>query len=361
MLHAPFFAPLIAPLRPLTALASVPYGAVVRLRHALYDCGLLKIHPQPLPILSVGGLEAGGTGKTPMVGHLLRRLLAAGVAPGLLTRGYRRQASGLRVRAPGQQALVAHLGDEAAMLVAQGLDVAVAACAERRLGAEALAALGCDCAVMDDGLAHRAQQRAANIVMLRGELDLGRARLLPWGSLREPVSALGRAALLVVHYRQGDAPAAPSAALLELLARQGVHAPVLLSQFGPAQVVDDQGVAQALGGLPVVAAAGTARPWEIRASVADLGADVRAFYPFADHAPFGAATCAQLDQAVVATGAAALVVTAKDRIKLTGRVRAPLWTLTRSLQLQDPDDRLGQLLVRHNFLPTTQHIAAVCR
>jgi tetraacyldisaccharide 4'-kinase len=351
MLQAFDLAPLIGPLRPLLAVASAPYGAAVRLRHALYDCGLLKTHGAPLPILSVGGLEAGGTGKTPMVGHLLKRLLAAGRVPGLLTRGYRRQAEGLQVRAPGEAATVARLGDEAAMLVAQGLDVAVAACPRRILGARALGALGCDCAVMDDGLAHRALGRAANIVMLRGELDVRKARLLPWGSLREPVTALGRADLVVLHYRDGPAPGAPSPALAQLLGRLGVAAPVL-SQFGAPTVTDGAGAVQDVAGTPVVAAAGTARPQEIRDALGHLGADVRAFFPFADHAPFDPDACARLDRAVADRGAQALVVTAKDRIKLAGRVQSPLWTLVRPLEILDPADRLGQLLRRHHFLPT---------
>lgn len=341
----------LLPLRALPrALASVPYGVAVRLRHALYDCGLLATQAAPLPVVSIGGLEAGGTGKTPMAGLVLRKLLDAGLRPGLLTRGYRRSSRGLQLRAVGTWAHVAALGDEATMLVRSGLDVAVAACAHRGRGARALQALGCQVAVMDDGLSHRQLGRALNIVMLRAEQPLQRAHLLPWGSLREPTVALRRADLIVLHHRDATWPPGEGAAVPEwlccLLQELGCRAPVLVSQFGPPVVRDGRGQPQEVAGVPVVAAAGTARPKEVLRALEGRGAQVRGFFPYPDHHPFGPAAQRELQHAVGRLRARALIVTAKDAVKLPQELGAPVWTLHRELLLHDPNDLMGAALGR---------------
>lgn len=329
---------------------------MVRARHALYDAGLMPEHLAPMPVVSIGGLEAGGTGKTPMVAVVMRRLLQAGLKPGLLTRGYRRAARGLCLRPPGAPISAHSVGDEAAMLVGQGLDVAVAACARRIVGARALATLGCDAAVMDDGLSHRALARALNIVMVRGEQPLAAARLLPWGSLREPATALGRANLVVVHYREGRAPEALPLSMANSLAPHVDLRAVLMSSWGPARITDGAGdeSTNKLEGLPVVVAAATARPAEVAAAAGQLGAQMRAFYPFADHHPYGPETLALLERACRREGAQALLVTAKDAVKLPRALgQTPVWTLHRPLQVSDPTDVLGAALARvfvgHNF------------
>lgn len=340
---------------------SLIYGCAVAARSALYDRAWLPCRAPPLPVICVGGLEAGGTGKTPMVAHLLARLERAGGKPGLLTRGYQRKARGLRVRAAGEAAAVYDLGDEAAMLVDGGLDVPVAACGSERLqGAQALQALGCRCAVMDDGLSHRALGRALNVVMVRGELPLRQARMLPWGSLREPISALRRADVIVVHHRANaphtEDPKRLWAAFVRQQSMANPPVPCLFSCSGPPEVRDAEGRLTPVAGIRVVAAAGTARPYEIPRTLGALGAEVAAFLPFADHEPYDDRALRRINAALEQTRAQALVVTAKDRIKLKGRLGHPLWTLLSPLALHDPEDVLGGLLAQKGFLPTTQHI-----
>jgi tetraacyldisaccharide 4'-kinase len=325
---------------------ALPYTLGVRLRAAAYDHGICRPQRAPLPVISVGGLEAGGTGKTPMVAHLCGALLALGARPGLLTRGYRRHARGPALRAFGTRADVALLGDEAAMLVQGGLDIAVAAQANRYAGARALAALGADCAVMDDGFSHRALTRDLDIVMLRGEADVARLHMLPWGPLRELPQGLDRAHIVVVHHRRGPAPRTLPAALVAWLQKYAGTAQVVQSDQAELTVRDGAGTVICPLGARVVAAAGTARPHEVADNLGTLGAQVAAFRPFADHHPYTAADAQALTALVHTHGAQALVVTAKDACKLRRLVPVPLWTLHAPLRLIDPHQHVAQALAR---------------
>ena len=142
------------------------YGLVVCVRRWLYDRGFLASYRAPLWVISVGGLEAGGTGKTPVAGWLLRALLDAQKHPGLLTRGYKRSSVGLSIRVLNTPPDPDTLGDEAAMLVASGLNIPVAACAKRKDAVVPMIQEGCDCLVLDDGFSHRSLVRDCDIVVL---------------------------------------------------------------------------------------------------------------------------------------------------------------------------------------------------
>ncbi len=305
-----------APFGPALAPLSAPFALAVLTRRWLYDRGLLAAARPPLFTLSVGGLEVGGTGKTPVTAWVLGILREAGRRPGLLTRGYGRKERGLVVRAVGEEASPARLGDEPAMLVQEGLDVPVAACADRRVGAAALVQAGCDTLVLDDGFSHRRLGRHLDIVVLRGEAPLGdNGHLMPWGSLREPPSSLRRAQVVWLHHR-ASAAVEPAAALRAHLG----SAVIVLSEARPGPARDLLGKDVALAGRPVLAAAGIARPRELAASLERCGAEVRELVALADHHAYGPDDVQRLGRRAAALGAEAVVVTPKDRVKL-----APLW------------------------------------
>lgn len=337
------------------------YGAGVAVRRWAYDGHLLPRAAAPLRVISIGGLEAGGSGKTPLTGYVLAALVRRGVPCGLLTRGYGRAQRGLVLRRVATPAQVAAIGDEATMLVEAGLDVPVAACADRRRGAAALAASGCEVAVMDDGFAHRRLRRTLDVVVLRAEAPFGRGphHYLPWGSLRESPRALRRADVVVFYGGVRDDAPWPDAAtrdrLLRLLrawagAARAVRdvdgdvvnkagAPTPPDQGGAAPLAvgwawsrlqapgapagadpPPQGPAPSLSGHRVVAAAGIARPAKFFAALRAAGANVLAARGFADHHAFAAADVAALRALAGRHGAVQVAVTAKDAVKL-----APLW------------------------------------
>ena len=153
------------------------FGAVVRVRNALYDRGWLPARRAPLPVVSVGNLTVGGTGKTPVAAWIVRRLSERGHRPALVSRGYGR--------------------DELALHGRWNPAVPVVASPDRAGAAREAARRGADVAVLDDGFQHRRLARDADVVLLAAE-ERFPGRMLPAGPYREPSRALRRADLIVV-------------------------------------------------------------------------------------------------------------------------------------------------------------------
>ena len=166
-------------LLPLTAL----YWIVLSARRFLYDCGALRTHRAGVPVIVVGNITAGGTGKTPIVLWLVHELRKRGFAPGVASRGYGGSRSGtsMRVEAGSDPAVV---GDEPVLLARRGR-CPVVVDPDRLRAAEMLAEDGVDAVVADDGLQHYRLDRDYEICVLDGARGLGNRRLLPAGPLRE--------------------------------------------------------------------------------------------------------------------------------------------------------------------------------
>lgn len=169
---------------PARALAKV-YGGGTALRRGLYARGVLRKHRVQAPVIVVGGIVAGGSGKTPLVLALIERLKTAGFRPGVATRGYGREQAGTPrwVQADTAPALA---GDEP-LLIAQMSGVPVRADRNRAAAARALVQAGCDVVISDDGLQHYALARDIEIEVIDGRRRYGNAQLIPAGPLREPV------------------------------------------------------------------------------------------------------------------------------------------------------------------------------
>lgn len=174
---------------PLAAL----YGSVVRLRRMLYRAGWLRSVRLPAPVIVIGNLSVGGTGKTPLTIALVEALRARGRRPGVVSRGHggsRREPLLLGV-APDP----AEVGDEPCLIHASGVPVAVGR--DRPAAARLLLDAGCDVLVADDGLQHYALARDLEICVIDGVRRFGNGRLLPSGPLREPLARLQRVDLRV--------------------------------------------------------------------------------------------------------------------------------------------------------------------
>jgi tetraacyldisaccharide 4'-kinase len=190
----------------LTPVALV-YCLIVRLRRILYRLGILRSHALPVPVIVVGNLTVGGTGKTPLVAWLAVLLQQSGYRPGIIARGYRGRARHWpqQVRPDSDPVMV---GDEAVLLA--GLGGCPVAVAPRRV--EAARALlehnTCDLILSDDGLQHYALRRDVEIVVMDGIRRMGNGFCLPAGPLREPAGRRTEADLVVVNglVKQGEYP-----------------------------------------------------------------------------------------------------------------------------------------------------------
>jgi len=177
----------------MSLLASV-YGAGVRMRNALYERGTLQQRTLQGPVVSVGNLSVGGTGKTPFVLLLGQLLKQRGLKFDVLSRGYGRRTKGVAVVDPSGSA--ADFGDEP-LLIARRLEVPVVVGEQRyEAGIAAEAKFGPQLHLLDDGFQHRELARDFDIVLVSP--DDARDRLLPAGRLREPLSSLSRADVLVL-------------------------------------------------------------------------------------------------------------------------------------------------------------------
>lgn len=237
------------------------YGLAVRLRNILYDIGLLKIHHTPPVVISVGNIEAGGTGKTPFTIALAGRLKSAGYHVAILTRGYKGRLKGTVLVRPDHRAQ--DVGDEA-LLMALTSGVPVIKSPDRVAGALfAYHMLGTRIVIMDDGFQHRRIHRDLDIVLVAE--DVHTDTLLPLGRLREPATSLERADIIV--RTKGSSSSEPSA---ELVPDCFVDAEGNINQLSDIQ------------GKKILAVCGIARPENFFSVLKSLGAVVEE-YALPDH------------------------------------------------------------------------------
>ena len=161
---------------------SVLYCALGSVRRKLYSRGYCRVQQLPLPVIVVGNITVGGTGKTPFVVWLCEQLRGAGLRPGIVLRGYGGRNRGLLRVTPRTEAALA--GDEA-VLLARRAGVPVMACRDRPRGARALLSEGCNVVIADDGLQHYRLGRCVEIGILDGQRRFGNGYCLPSGPLRE--------------------------------------------------------------------------------------------------------------------------------------------------------------------------------
>lgn len=193
-------------------LASIPYGLAIRLRNGLYDAKVLKSVAARAVVISIGNITTGGTGKTPLVIWLCRYLEAKGIRCAVLTRGYKTEQG--------------CLSDEPALLAKACPKTAVIVDSNRLAGAEKAIAHGAKVLVLDDGFQHRRLKRDLNILTLDATCPFGYNRVLPGGLLREPVSGVRRASLIVItRYDQVNPTAMQQ--LQERLTRLAPNVPIV--------------------------------------------------------------------------------------------------------------------------------------
>lgn len=314
--------------------ASWLYRAVIAVRNAWYNRWSLPVWLE-VPVISVGNLTVGGTGKTPMSIGLCRRLLERGLKPAVLSRGYRADEEGR--------------ADEL-MLIARLCPKAVAVGNPDRAAAGRLAIeeYSAQVAILDDGFQHRRLGRDLDIVLIDALAPWGLGHLLPRGLLREPVHNLRRAdAVIVTRCDQADA-----GALEQIEAR--VHRikpelPILRSAHRPAGWVDLDGREAALpDGARVGCFAGIARPEAFAHTLTDLGHSPAATYWWPDHHVYTADDHGELLAWARDARLDALITTEKDAVKLrrlTGGWPVPVVCLRVEIELWGEGDKiLGRLI-----------------
>jgi tetraacyldisaccharide 4'-kinase len=289
---------------------SLIWSGAVRLRAAGYRRGLLRKRRLPGVVISVGNLTAGGTGKTPMVLWLAKRLRAEGKRVGILTRGYRS-----RPDAPAG----APQSDEVAIYRERlGHHVELGVGADRYATGTTLAHHGVEWFILDDGFQHMQLERDANIVLLDASNPFGGGMLLPAGLLREPKSALGRADVIVIS-RNNHAPA------VEAMVRRFTDAPIYYATTDLREVV---GLAKVPTGellslsednfrrRKAFAFCGIGNPQAFFEDLRRWGASLAGCESFPDHHSFTPHDVQRLEAMAQESGAEFMVCTEKDVFNL---------------------------------------------
>jgi tetraacyldisaccharide 4'-kinase len=311
------------------AAASVPYGAAVRLRNRLFDTGWKRRHKVGVPVVSVGNLTLGGTGKTPCVEYLARFFRERGKQVAILSRGYK--GAGV----PNDEALVLeeNLPDVPHL---QGADrVALAAMAIEELEAELL--------ILDDGFQHRRLARDLDVVLLDATDPFGHGRIFPRGLLREPKSSLRRSdVVMLTRCDQIDQSALNR--LTEQVRKLNPGRPVVATTHTPIAWLQHGQVdqpADALRGRRVAAFCGIGNPDAFRRTLKDVGVEPLAERAFPDHHAYTRSDVEELRVwARQQPADAALVTTQKDLVKLrVDRIgERELLALRVGLQVRPSDD-----------------------
>lgn len=305
-------------------LFSPGYSLVMVLRAFLYRKNiLLKSQRLSVPVISIGNLTLGGTGKTPMVRYVTRLLLDRGLRPAIVSRGYGGKATGtVNIVSDGARILLSPdmAGDEPFMLAEALPGVPVLTGSGRaRVARHAIREFGVNRIVMDDGFQHLAARRDLDLVLFSARTLLGNGRVFPGGALREPVSALGRAhGFVITGVDSGNRSGVED--FQRWLQRAFPGKPVFVGEYLPVGIWHSrQGKACTLAEarkMPLFAFAGIANPDAFRQTLRQEGFSLAGFKEFKDHHGYTAQDVAALVAAAEAHGAQALITTEKDFVKL---------------------------------------------
>ena len=330
---------LLAPLAPL-------YRFGLETHRGLYRLRLKRRFRPDVPVICVGNLSTGGTGKTPVVIAIVRMLQAAGRRVGVLTRGYKGGARRLALRAERGAAELTvtprEVGDEPFLLAEklQGAHLLVGA--DRAQSARlAVEEFGCNVLVLDDGFQHWGLARDLDIVLLDATMPAGQRHLLPWGAMREPWSALGRASVAVVTKAFDPAQRQRTAERVRrehpgLPLWQATFAPGPIQRLATGKAID----ARELDAGPVVLVCGLAAPDSFERTARELGATIAARFFYPDHFAYPELVVRYVERQAARLGARWLLTTEKDAVKLRGRTspQSPWAIVSIETQWLDPSE-----------------------
>ena len=311
----------------LPPLISVPlswlYGMVVHIRHKLFDLKILRSEEFDIPVVFIGNLTVGGTGKTPVAELLIERF-SEHYRVGVLSRGYRRRTKGFVLSTPASSART--IGDEPRQMKLKYPSVPVAVCEKRAEGIRLLrkAHPEIELIILDDAFQHRYVEPWVNILLMDYNNPVYRDRLLPWGRLRDTRNQIHRANFVLVTKCPDDLNPLDMRIVINSLGlfpyqslyftrmRQGEITPLFA----------DRAVGKVREGDPVIAMSGIANPVPLLENLRKRF-DVVAELTFDDHHTYRLSDMRRLEALFAAYPDAVVLTTEKDAVKLTNRKKVP--------------------------------------
>ncbi len=341
-------------------LISKIYGFILYLRSILYDLHVFKVKKLPCPVISVGNLSLGGTGKTPFTMHLAEMIQGFGYRVSVISRGYKGRAEkkGGMV-SDGRRLLmdVKTAGDEPYLMAERLKGIPVLVGADRfKMGRKAVCAFSSNVILLDDGFQHRRLARDLDLVLIDDRFFLGDQRLLPRGMLREPVSGLGRADAFVLTHSSLKA-----SKNLETLKRmfpekpvfQTCHVPYLYGVFKDGKAIqpktEEHHPSEDMGFLKnarVFVFSGIAGNRGFVQMVERMVKQVVGVKAFADHHRYSERELADIRDSAEKSAADFLVTTHKDYVRIAHRLKSSLETVVvgAGISFLNPEDRFCRFI-----------------
>jgi tetraacyldisaccharide 4'-kinase len=298
-------------LRCIFGIAARIYGIIICIRNFLYSKGWLKIHRADVPVISIGNITTGGTGKTPLVIWLCRRIISdsefkiSSSQCAIMTRGYKAEQ---------------HYRDEPAVLAESCPGVQVVVNPDRVAGAtEAVGRFGAKVLIMDDGFQHRRLGRDVNIVAIDSTVPFGYGKLLPAGLLREPIGSLNRADAVVIT-RCDQVNEAELTQIEDRLKRINPEIVIARSMHAPicAKSIEDREIGlEELEGKKIFAFCGIGNPGAFLNTVKGLGAELVGSKVFDDHYHYTDDCVADIYEQAQRLDAELILTTQKDWVSIS--------------------------------------------
>ncbi len=298
-------------------LLSLPYGGAVRARSLFYSLGLLKTRTLPCPVISIGNITVGGTGKTPLVMALAKGLMERETSVAILSRGYKGKRKSEPVVSDGKTIFLSpeESGDEPFLIAKTCRGVPVLVGKDRFTnGRIAFERFGVKGLLLDDGYQHLPLHRNINILLIDSHIGFGDDTLLPRGILREPLSHLRRADLFLLTKVENPKAVQP----LERTIRE-IHpsSQVFHSHYEPVSLMspkDEEEKLDSLKGRKIIALSGVANPVYFSSMLRKCGAEVVRKAIFPDHHSYTPEDLSSIEEKN--NGADCIVTTEKDMVKL---------------------------------------------
>lgn len=317
------------------------YSALMKSREKLYHSGIFRQESLTVPVISIGNLVLGGTGKTPTVQHVAKLLSRHGYHPAVISRGYGGKAKkAVNIVSDGENIFLSPVlaGDEPHML-AKSLPGVPVLTGTRRIFPcrHSIEHFKTDVIILDDGFQHLTVKRDMDIVLFDSIALAGNSRVFPGGPLREPVSALNRCQAFLLT-GQDKSNQERTKKFSDLLQQRFPDRPVFISALDSYELLEpnvkngENGkngrIAEIIAQKKIFGFCGIANPSRFEKSLASLGIQLAAFQALKDHSPYDQALISHLCKKAIECGAEGLVTTEKDFVKLKNfNLNFPLYVL----------------------------------
>ena len=327
---------------------SLIYACITGVRNLFFDVRLFRTNKLSVPVVSVGNITTGGTGKTPAVMYIARMLQSDGHTVGIISRGYKRSSRGYVVVSDGARIFAdARKGGDEPVMLAHSLPGVVVAVDEKRYrgGKFLIEDYGVDVIVMDDGFQHRALSRDLDIVLINASRPDHLRAHLPAGRLRERLRSLRRADLVIMSNYNGEEMLRST----EQLLRRYTTVPVVGSGIKPVDCIDvvrnSEVPIQSVVTKKAYLFTGIAEPGKFRRTVNEAGITIGGMRDYPDHYHFNERDMDVLFDEARRSGADLLLTTEKDAVRLHPykhlfNENIPLYALKVSFTMTQDDNKV---------------------